>query len=353
MKEEFDRLRASIESVKIHFEMAAPPMHGLTTTVHFFESGEYKQLTVDNMRATYFDRVVVSSIRGSLAATKSRFVPFTSARDFGRNLLYAYRRIVLPASRPVSPSVPLLDMRGFEPNNIAHLMVDVIPYYYLAKEAIGSEITAVFRSIREPYLSWLKLFNVSLICENRRMIGETIKICGTRGLAVHDLFSTFDCNGIQFVPKTYSKMNFPSDLRYERIFLARRAPRNLQNQSEVEELTKRYGYSTLFMEDYTPREQIGLAAQAKYVIALHGAAMSLLLFNDKIESIIEIFPPNVYDRMFPACLGSRVARYDQIVSDFDRRVAHSGWDAIQFFKNRSFSAPVHLLQGLLSEIHEQ
>jgi hypothetical protein len=242
-------------------------------------------------------------------------------------------------------------MREFEPNNIAHLMVDVIPYYYFARGAIGSEITAVFRSIREPFLSWLKLFNVSLICENRRMSGEIIKICGTRGLAVHDLLSTFDCNGIQFFPDTYSKVTFASDFGNERIFLARRAPRNLQNQAEVEELTREYGYSTVFMEDYSPNVQLGLAAQAKYVIALHGAAMSLLLLNDRIESIIEIFPPNVYDRMFPACLGRRVARYEQIVSDFDRRVAHSGWDVILSFKNQPFSVPLKLLQKLLSEIH--
>lgn len=347
-----DQLQAPIRPVQIYLEMTAPPMRGNRAQVHYFETGQYKKLIVENIRSTYFDKLVVSSVRESLPATQDPFAPFSSARNVGRNFLYAFRRTVFSAAGPVTLSTPVLDFRQMEPNNLAHLLLDIVPYYYLARDAVGSEVKAVFRSVREPFRSWLNLFNVSFICENRRINGQAVKIRGTRGLSVHEISTAFDCNGIQFVPNAYSTMNFSGDVQYDKIFLARRAPRNLQNQAEVDEIIAGFGYEKIFMEDYSLRDQMSLAAQAKHVVALHGAAMSLLLLNSKMDSVVEIFPPHVYHQMYPACLGQRVGRYEQIIPDFDCRVAHSGWDAILYYKNRPFSIDTHLLQALLAEIHE-
>ena len=183
------------------------------------------------------------------------------------------------------------------------------------------------------------------------MSGDIIKIRGTRGLSVYDLFGIDDCHGINFMPDTYTEMDFPSSLTFDRIFMARRAPRDLENQLEMERITERYGYKTVFLEDYSIRDQLGIGAQAKHVIAVHGAAMSFLLMSKRIDSLIEILPPNVYHDVFPICLSPRVVRYEQIIPNFDERVAHSGWEAISYFKNRRFSVSVKLVECLLSEIH--
>jgi hypothetical protein len=143
-----------------------------------------------------------------------------------------------------------------------------------------------------------------------------------------------------------------SGLRFERIFLARRAPRNLENQLEIEDITNKYGYKTIFMEDYPIREQLSIGAQARHVIAIHGAAMSFLLMNKRIESVIEIFPSNVYHQLYPVCLGRRVIRYEQIIPEFNPNVGHSGWEAISYYKSRNFSVHGPSLDKLLSEIHQ-
>ena len=125
----------------------------------------------------------------------------------------------------------------------------------------------------------------------------------------------------------------------------------LELLDEVEALAAGYGYKTIYPEDYTIAEQLGIGAHAKHVIAVHGAAISLLLMNKKVDSVIELFPPNVHHELFPAALGEKVVRYEQIVPDFDPRIAHNGWQAILPFKSRNFSVNVTLLGRLLSEIH--
>jgi capsular polysaccharide biosynthesis protein len=153
------------------------------------------------------------------------------------------------------------------------------------------------------------------------------------------------------MPDVYSNIDFASSTKFERMFLARRGARRLGNQDELETLASRYGYATVFMEDYSVLEQLSIGAQAKHVIAIHGAAMSFLVMSKKILSVIELMPPNVYHEFYPVCLGAKVGCYQQIIPDFDPAVAHSGWSAVEYFKNRPFSVDIRLLDRLFRELH--
>jgi len=242
-------------------------------------------------------------------------------------------------------------MRGIEPNNMAHLLLEAIPYCLYARSIVGPEMRVLSRPLTTQFSGLLSIFGILPLQEMRRVTGNFIRIRGTRGLAVYNLLETFDCNGITFFPDVYQKMEFSSDVKLERVFLARRGPRSLINQADVEKVLKKYGYKTIFMEDYSLRDQLSIGAQAKHVVALHGAAISLLIMNKKIDSVIELMPPNVYHHIFSVCLGPRVARYEQIIPEYDWAVPHSGWQAIAYFKNRAFATNANLLDKILSEIH--
>ncbi len=105
------------------------------------------------------------------------------------------------------------------------------------------------------------------------------------------------------------------------------------------------------MEDYSFLEQLSFGAQAKHVVAVHGAAMSFLITNRQIDSIIELLPANNYAALFPISLGLRVKRYDQIIPTFDRLVQHIGWHEIARFKDLPFAVDTALLTRLLSSLH--
>jgi hypothetical protein len=346
-----EALPAFIKPVKVHLETSAPSMGGTKVGVSYCEAGSSRRISVATMRPIYFEKLVVSSVYETLPSFYDSYVPLNGIRSLARNGLYACNRIGLSVRKPVILSTPVLDMRELYPNNMAHLLLNMIPYYLLAKRALGPDIKVLLLNVKEPFASLLSTFGIHPLHENRRVTADIIKIRGTRGLAVFDLFGSRDCEGIDFVPDAYSEMDFSSHLKFDRIFLARRAPRNLDNQAEMEKLAGKYGYKTIFLEDYSIREQLSIGAQAKHVIAVHGAAMSFLLMNRKIDSLIELFPPHVYDDIFSKCLSPRVGRYEQIIADFDARVAHSGWSAILYFKNRNFSANTNLVEQLLSEIH--
>ena len=342
----------SLKPVKILSETDASPMTVSNVGLHYVEAGQPKSTSVPTMRPVYFDKIVVSTVFETLPAFLATSAPYNTLRNIARNAVFTARNLRASSAKPVTFSTPVLDMRAIEPHNIAHLLTDIIPYYLLAKAAVGSDITLLLsRQVKGSFADLLTAFSIVPVTETRRINGEIIKLRGTRGLSVFDLPETFDCRGINFAPHAYDAFNFPSTLNLEKIFLARRAPRNLGNQDEVEALAAGYGYKTIYPEDYTIAEQLGIGAHAKHVIAVHGAAISLLLMNKKVDSVIELFPPNVHHELFPAALGEKVVRYEQIVPDFDPRIAHNGWQAILPFKSRNFSVNVTLLGRLLSEIH--
>jgi hypothetical protein len=346
-----DGLPAVIKPVKLLSETSAPPMGGATIGINYYVAGCPKRMVVNTMRAIYFEKIVVSSVYETLPAFHRPYVSFSGIRGIARNGFNLCKRVGLSVRNPVILSMPILDMRELDPNNMAHLLLNMIPYYLLAKRVAGADVKVLLSKVREPFSNLLSTFGITPLQENRRVTGNIIKIRGTRGLSVYDLFGSRDCDGIDFVPDAYSETNFSSDLNFDRIFLARRAPRNLENQSEIEAVVGRYGYKTIFFEDYTIREQLSIGAQAKHVIAIHGAAMSFLLMNKKFDSLIELLPPHVHHDTFSKCLGLRVGRYEQIIPDYDERVAHSGWESILYFKNRNFSVNTSLVDQLLSEIH--
>jgi len=327
-------------------------MDALAVGLHYFEDGEYKHAVVKNMRSTYFDDVVISSVFETSPPYRYPLGGYYSARDFARNARAIGKRARASMAGAVAYSDPILDMRSFVPNNFSHLLLDIIPYALMARETVGPGMILLTQPVRAPFLELLGVFGLTPVWEDRRVTGQMVKISGTRGLAVYDLFGTFDCNGIHFAPNVYALDDFSSGPGFDRIFLARRAPRGLTNQAEIESVTGKHGYKTIFMEDYPVREQLSLGAQAKHVVAIHGAAMGALVMSKGLESVVEILPPNVYHQIFPVCLGRRVRRYEQIVPEHDPRVAHCGWEAIVEFKNRPFAVNGAQLDRLLSEIDD-
>ena len=337
--------------VKVLSEEPMPVVPPAAVNVHYFEAGQYKTF-VDHMRVpTYFDKIVVSTVHEVAPGLPRPPLELASPRSLARST-YRTARSVARSLRPrrVLPS-PTLDTRRQPPNNMAHLLVDLIPYALHARRVVGPDLTFLFRKLDKPYAELLDVFGIVPRVETGEVEADVIKVRGTRGLSVYDLLGTFDCTGMNFLPNVYSTFEFPSSIKLERIFLARRGPRSLGNQAEIEAVVSKHGYEIVFMEDHSVSEQLSIGAHAKHVVAIHGAAMSFLIGAKQIDSVVELLPPHVYHAGFPVCLSPRVARYELIIPSFDPAVAHSGWETIAHFKSLPFSVDARLLDRLLSELH--
>jgi capsular polysaccharide biosynthesis protein len=76
-----------------------------------------------------------------------------------------------------------------------------------------------------------------------------------------------------------------------RLFISREnaGRRRIQNQKDVEDCLKEYGFESIAMEKLSPQEQIDTMYDAEAVISPHGAGLTNLLFGRQLQ-VLEIFP---------------------------------------------------------------
>lgn len=125
----------------------------------------------------------------------------------------------------------------------------------------------------------------------------------------------------------------------KRIFLARGHSRRSYNQSELLEIAERYGFSAVYPERLTFREQVELLASASHVVGPSGAAFANSLFCQSGTRLVSWLPPeykNFSSYMNIANATESQLRYlfckpDQpICSSFDAFVATYQVDAMDF-----------------------
>jgi len=60
------------------------------------------------------------------------------------------------------------------------------------------------------------------------------------------------------------------------------------NEDAVVALVQQHGYEIHFFEDYTLRQQIAIMAETRYLIGLHGAGLTNVLFMPAQGKILEL-----------------------------------------------------------------
>lgn len=241
------------------------------------------------------------------------------------------------------------DLRTIEPNNIAHLMMHLIPFCLHVRNVTGLDTKFLFVKVHPPFRKLLDAFDIKPVVTHKKIQGAIVRIVGFHGLASYNILNLDDFPSICFIPETYSRYSFTSPLANKnKIFIARRGSRRLLNHNEIESILNKHGYQTVFMEDYTIEQQLGIASEARAIVAVHGASMGMLSANKQINSLIELCPPNVYHEYFAIALSTIVKKHIQLIPSFDSRVAYNSWDVIYHFKNAPFSADIDQLKLALS-----
>ena len=340
-----------IKDIQVLDEQVLPHSNQSVTVIIGQPDGN-RTLELQVKRPVHFDKMVTFLINDTASAPKLSVKPLSNLR----NVLISIKNIWLNAyaklSRPVTYQAPVFDIRSIEPNNIAHLMMHAIPFCLHVRRLSGTDTKFLVAKISLPFKKLLEAFDIQPITTRQKINGPLVKIFGTRGLASYDILNIPDCPPITFVPNIYADYKFVSPLiSKEKLLIARRGARGLINHQAIANMLNKIGYTTIFMEDYTIGEQLGIASQAKDVVAVHGASMGMFVLNKQLNSLIEICPPNVYHEYFAVALAQSVKKHIQIIPSFDSNVGYSGWDAIVHFKNKPFSANESQLELALSMLN--
>jgi len=77
---------------------------------------------------------------------------------------------------------------------------------------------------------------------------------------------------------------------HRKIYISRqKAPRRkVMNEDTVVALVQQYGYEIHFFEDYTLQQQIAIMAETRYLVGLHGAGLTNMLFMPAQGKILEL-----------------------------------------------------------------
>ena len=89
--------------------------------------------------------------------------------------------------------------------------------------------------------------------------------------------------------KLKSEKKFPKKIL---ILRKNKGLRYLINSGSLEEILKDKGFTTVYLEEFTIEEQIALFNGAEVIVAIHGAALSNLVFAKEGVKVIELMPEN-------------------------------------------------------------
>ena len=304
------------------------------------------------------DKITTFSIQDTTGANQLPVNSFNSVRNIVKTIRNSLLNGYYAFSSAEKFDTAVFDLRGIEPNNIAHLIIHAIPLCLLVRNSAGLDTQFLFRKMGAPFEKLLNEFGIKPITSNKKIEANFVKVFGTRNIAGHviqlaglNILDAKECLHSSVLPDTYNDYQFKSPLKNKKkIFIARRGARALINHDETQILLTEHGYETVFMEDYSISEQLGIASEVTHVVGVHGASMGMLVLNKKIESLIEILPPNAYNDYFAVALATCVKKHIQIIPSFDSRVLFNGWTAIEHFKNKPFSVNLVQLKLALNQL---
>jgi capsular polysaccharide biosynthesis protein len=191
-----------------------------------------------------------------------------------------------------------------------HWMTETIPRLFLVKDLledctlllpsssnrIYTNSGAIRRTIR-PYFNKSPLYHL----ESLAPFGiKKIKIISiTNNLSVDKLFmpthvapmGNYNERILREISLFYQKY-FCSDLQslpFKKIYISRSKAyrRRVINEAEVVNLLQRYQFEICFLEDLSFEKQVKLLYQAKFVVGLHGAGLTNMMFMQKGSSVLE------------------------------------------------------------------
>ncbi len=242
----------------------------------------------------------------------------------------------------------VFDLREVSPNNIAHLMMDIIPLCLHVKSLTDKKVHVLTDKLKLPFQQLLAIFDIHPVITNRKIQGKFVRTSLMKGFSTYGCFDMLETSAISYLPDIFDAYHFECKLdNLEKIFIARRGERGLKNLSDVEAILKEQGYKTIYMEDYSLEEQLGIASNAKDVVAVHGASMGMLALKSDINSLIEIMPVNAYQEHFTIALNGKVKQHIQIMPYHDDSVAYNDWETILSFKSSVFAVDLEQLKKAL------
>ena len=209
--------------------------------------------------------------------------PFIEQRNVGLRRKLTYFIATSTHDKKINLGEKLIyDARHIDNRNMAHLIHGHFSMlgFLSAKYGYGKNDIIILLDRYPPKLA-VEAFNVigyEVIATDNVVSGNIISINGG------DVFN--------FLPYVNSlDINFLTNALPEKIFISRKNTRKLENECEIDSLLKNEGFEKFYFEDTPIIEQWSIMRNITDVVAIHGAALGCLAFNNPTNNfkLVELF----------------------------------------------------------------
>jgi len=167
----------------------------------------------------------------------------------------------------------VFDTRDETDKNPAHIIENTLTSALLIKETLEDflgkriELHIVLREkASELVRESCELLNLPMITTDGDVKGEIAVV------------SDHVLSGL--IPRLFN-LDFrdPDEMSVDKIFISRRSSRSLINEDEVCNFLEDRGFQALYFEDFSVSQKWSLARNAKFIVAINGAAGANIVFN--------------------------------------------------------------------------
>lgn len=210
---------------------------------------------------------------------------------------FRLKQLFSQQSEAVDSKYIVLDLRINSPQNWAHAITNHLPIALLIKrmlQDVNKPLMLVFpANISAKILQVFRMCGFQCLATYASVEGLICKFKLTPWISIRGERSDIVRQGLQGTELLEALES--SEVGAERVFLSRRGKRTISNENEIVSFLEARSFKTLYMEDYSPLEQLAYIAKANEIVSVHGAALGPMIIRSAFSSqpykLVEIFSP--------------------------------------------------------------
>lgn len=201
----------------------------------------------------------------------------------------------LKGKKSIIKAEKIISLRDTGDENYFHFYNDVLAKLFLLKKhgfAIEEyQILVSGVQVRKPFFGYYKEHHPELK-KLRWLVQEDTEYVEANEI-VFSKPETHRMDLLQQIVAPFKMQPAASSAYEEKIFLSRNPKRLrfIENMDELQPVLQEYGYRVFDADNLNLNEQIELFAGMDYLIGIHGAGFTNLLYTHHLKVLVEIFPP--------------------------------------------------------------
>ena len=225
-----------------------------------------------------------------------------------------------PAEIRLQTKAPILDIRGGHPQNWAHFLNIHLALVALTCRETGRTPDHLHLLLPEDTPPYVKaaadLAKLEVTYTDNTVVGEGIAL----GFKDWNVIRGERCAlltdpAISPITQAIARGRTPTDVTPKKVFVSRRTTRALTNEDAVADHLAQRGFHKIYMEDFSPAEQIAIGHEATHVVGVHGAALAPFFYRDGSRpplNLVELFPVGHLTNVYRAMVAGQSGRWSGV-----------------------------------------